>query len=165
MKNFLWSVVIASLAFCSSVSYAEDFLGAPVIPGGTIVSQTDDRLEKTYNLSYDSAVNFYREALKEYKDVKFRDRGGQIVIEEYSNRPWHSVTITKVAEDKTEIVLMKDNWTWIMGTLTLRFFGVFAVLMVLYVVLLISGAIISRIIKDGKVESAKPTGAMSRDAA
>jgi hypothetical protein len=70
-----------------------------------------------------------------------------------------------VAEDKTEIVLMKDNWTWIMGTLTLRFFGVFAVLMVLYVVLLISGAIISRIIKDGKVESAKPTGAMSRDAA
>ncbi len=146
MKTFLRLIVFAAF-MTSSFALAEDFLGAPVMPGGTVVTQTDARLEKTYNVPYDEAIKFYEEALKGEKDIKFLDRGGEIHIEEYQARPWHSITITKVNEDKTDIVLLKDNWTWILGTLTLRFFGVFAVLFVLYVVLTITGAIISRAIK------------------
>ena len=153
MKTFFWSVVIALWMLCPSVSFAEDFLGAPVMPGGKVVSQTDDRLEKTYVVSYDAAVKFYQEALKGEKDIKVRDRGGQTLIEDHSNRPWHSVTITKAAEDRTDIVLLKDNWTWILGTLTLRFFGVFVVLVVLYIALSISGAIISRMVKAQEQKS------------
>lgn len=143
----LCSVLIVLWMLCPSLSFAEDFLGAPVMPGGKVVSQTDARLEKTYDVSYEAAVKFYQEALKGEKDIKFRDRGGETYIEEYQTRPWHSVTITKVAEGRTDIVILKDNWTWIIGTLVLRFFGVFAVLSVLYLALSISGAIISRTVK------------------
>ena len=130
------------------VSMAEDFLGVTVMPDGKVVNQSAERLEKTYDVSYDAAVAFYKDVLKDEKDIQFRDRGGvQMVIEEHGARLWHSVTITKVAEGKTDIVFVKDNWTWILGTLTLRFFGVFAVLIVLYIVLEISGAIISRVVK------------------
>ncbi len=150
MKTLYWSFVIACWMLCPSVSFAKDFLGAPVMPGGKVVSQTDERLEKTYDVSYDAAVKFYQEALKGEKDIKVRDRGTQTLIEDHSNRPWHSVTVTKVTEGRTDIVLLKDNWTWILGTLILRFFGVFVVLVVLYIALSISGAIISRTVKAGE---------------
>ena len=153
MTTFLRSVFIAFWMLCPSVSFAEDFLGAPVMPGGKAVSQTDERLEKIYDISFDAAVKFYQEALKGEKDIKFRDMGTQVLIEEYSNRPWHSVRITKVSEGQTDIVFLKDNWTWILGTLTLRFFGVFAVLIVLYIALAISGAIISRLVKAQEQKS------------
>jgi hypothetical protein len=149
MKTLFWSVVMVLWMLCPSLSFAENFLGAPVMPGGKVVSQADARLEKSYDVSYEDAVKFYHDALKGEKDIKFRDRGTQIHIEEYLDRPWHSITITKVAEGRTDIVFLKDNWTWILGTLTLRFFGVFAVLVVLYAVLVISGAIISRTVKAG----------------
>jgi hypothetical protein len=129
------------------MSSAEDFLGAPVMHGGKLLSQSEDRLEKTYDTSFENTVKFYRDALKAEKDIKYLDRGAQLYIEEHSNRPWHSVTITKVTEDRTDVVVLKDNWTWILGTLTLRFFGVFAVLIVLYIALAISGAIMSRVFK------------------
>jgi hypothetical protein len=153
MKTSLWSVVIAFWMLFPNLSCADNFLGAPVMPGGKVVSQTDERLEKTYDVSFDAAVKFYKEALKEEKDIKIRDRGTQAHFEEHSNRPWHSITINKVAEGQTNIVFLKDNWTWILGTLTLRFFGVFAVLVVLYIALAIAGAIISRVVKAQEQKS------------
>ena len=147
MKNSFCSVVIVLGVLCCSFSFAEDFLGAPVLPGGKVVSQTDERLEKTYDVSFDAAVKFYQEALKGEKDIKFREWGTQTRIEDHSNRPWQSITITKAAEGRTDIIFLKFNWTWIFGTLILRFFGVFVVLIVLYIAMSISGAIIPRLIK------------------
>lgn len=112
-----------------------------------MLSQNDERLEKNYDASFETTVKFYRDALKGEKDIKYLDRGTQLHIEEHSNRPWHSVTITKVNADRTEVVVLKDNWTWILGTLTLRFFGVFAVLIVLFIALAISGTIMSRLFR------------------
>jgi len=143
----LSSMAIVFCVFWYTPSFAEDFLGAPVMPGGKIVSQSGERLEKTYGVSYDTAVKSYQGAMKGEKDIKFRDRGAQTLIEDHSNRPWHSVTITKVGESVTNIVFLKDNWTWILGTLTLRFFGVFIVLVVLYIALAIAGSIMSRLVK------------------
>jgi Na+-transporting methylmalonyl-CoA/oxaloacetate decarboxylase gamma subunit len=48
---------------------------------------------------------------------------------------------------------VKDNWTWIIGTLVLRFIGVFVVLLFLRVGMYISGTIISRTVK--KLEAKK----------
>jgi Na+-transporting methylmalonyl-CoA/oxaloacetate decarboxylase gamma subunit len=57
----------------------------------------------------------------------------------------------------TTIVISKDNWTWIIGTLILRFFGVFMVLIVLLGAMSVSGAIISRTLKRvEKQEGAAP---------
>jgi Na+-transporting methylmalonyl-CoA/oxaloacetate decarboxylase gamma subunit len=52
---------------------------------------------------------------------------------------------------------MKDNWTWIIGTLILRFVGVFVVLLFLLIGMYVSGWIISRSIGkiDGKGTPAK----------
>ncbi len=147
MKNSFCSVVIIFGVLWCSFSFAEDFLGAPVMPGGKVVSQTDKRLEKSYDVSFDDAVKFYQEALKGEKEIKFREWGTQTRIEDHSNRPWQSITITKAAEGRTDIVFLKFNWTWIFGTLTLRFFGVFVVLIVLYIAMSISGAIIPRVIR------------------
>jgi hypothetical protein len=110
-------------------------------------------LEKTYDASFETALKFYRDALKGATDIKFRDRGTQLLIEDYSNRLWHSIRITKVADCRTDIVFLKDNWTWILGTLTLRFFGVFLVLLVLYVALAISGAIMSKLFRAQEQKS------------
>ena len=56
----------------------------------------------------------------------------------------------------TTVTIVKDNWTWIIGTLVLRYIGVFVVLMVLFLGLLISGRIISGVVK--KTEAKKEEG-------
>jgi hypothetical protein len=125
-------------------SLAEDFLGAPVISQGETLKKTDVRLELKSDLSHDEVVAFYQDALKDLPDIKFRDWSDATYIEDDGNALWHSITISKKNDDGTNIVIMKDNWTWIIGTLILRYIGVFVVLIVLLVGMSISGAIISR---------------------
>ena len=143
MRKLSAFVVLLFLSW-STILFAEDFLGAPVMPGGKTITSQKDRLEKTYDAKYPDAVNFYKDALKKFEDVKFWDRGTETYIEDHSNRPWHSITITK-SNGGTQVVTVKDNWTWIIGTLVLRFIAVFAVLLVLYVAMSLSGAVLSRV--------------------
>jgi hypothetical protein len=127
--------------------YAEDFLGAPLIPGGETIQKTETRLEMKSSLSHDEIVAFYKEALKKNKDIKFRDWKDATYVEDDGKLPWHSITISKQTKDGATIVILKDNWTWIIGTLVLRFIGVFVVLLFLMVGMYISGTIISRSVK------------------
>jgi hypothetical protein len=133
--------------------YAEDFLGAPLVPGGETIEKTETRLEIKSPLSHDEIVAFYRQALKKYEDIKFRDWTDATYIEDDGKLPWHSITISKHHEDEANIVIVKDSWTWIIGTLVLRFIGVFVVLLFLMVGMYISGTIISRSVK--KLEAKK----------
>ena len=126
---------------------AEDFLGAPLVPGGETVQKTETRLEMKSPLSHDEIVAFYREALKKHEDIKFRDWKDATYIEDDGKLAWHSITISKQAKEGSNIVIVKDNWTWIIGTLVLRFIGVFVVLLFLMVGMYTSGAIISRSVK------------------
>jgi len=153
MKNHIILIQIILLMFFSSLAGAEDFLGAPIIPYGETIQKTDTHLEILTNLSHDDAVAFYRDALKEEKDIKFREWKKATYIEDDGNRDWHSVTISKGDKGETTVTIAKDSWTWIIGTLTLRFIGVFIVLSVLFVGMKISSAIISRAI--GKMEGEK----------
>jgi hypothetical protein len=127
---------------------AEDFLGAPLIPGGKTTIETKSRLEMTVAVSHDEAVEFYQKALEGYQDIKFRNWKEATYIEDDGNLKWHSITISKQDSAGTTIVIVKDNWTWIIGTLILRYVGVFAVLLVLLIGMSISGAIISRFFKE-----------------
>lgn len=146
MRNSVLVCLILSVMLPTQV-LAEDFLGAPVPAGGTVTLQTESRLEKAYETPFDDVVNFYAQAFKNEKDVKFWDRKSEMYIEDHGSRPWHSVTVTKMPKGGTDITILKDNWTWILGTLVLRFVAVFAVLMVLYVALAISGAIVSKSVR------------------
>ncbi len=128
---------------------AKSFLGAPVMPSGETRLETEDRLEMTHSLSHDDILAFYQEALEAYKDIKFRDREDVTRIEDNGNLAWHSITISKRDKAGTKVTIVKDNWTWIIGTLMLRYVGVFVVLLFLYLGMAFSGAIISRIVRKG----------------
>lgn len=155
MKKYLFLLVF-SLLIVPAYSGAEDFLGAPVISQGETIKKTDSRLELKTDLSHDEVVAFYRKALKEFQDIKFRDWADATYIEDDGNRLWHSITISKRDNDGISIVVMKDNWTWIIGTLILRYIGVFVVLIVLLIGVSVSGAIISRSV--GKVDAKDKIG-------
>lgn len=128
-------------------SHAEDFLGAPIMLEGKAVLKTESRLEMVSPLSHDEVVSFYKKALKGYKDIKFRDWKDATYIEDDGKLSWHSITVSKQSKDGTTIVIVKDNWTWIIGTLVLRYIGVFVVLLLLLLGMSVSGAIISRSVK------------------
>jgi hypothetical protein len=133
---------------------AEDFLGAPVIGEGQEVIKTDARLELKTTLSHDQVVVLYREALKGFKDIKFREWEDATYIEDDGNLEWHSITISKGDEKGTTVTIVKDNWTWIIGTLILRYIGVFVVLMILFLGMSVSGRIISSIVRKMEAEKA-----------
>jgi hypothetical protein len=147
MKKILaWLVFIAVAGVANpGILMAEDFLGLPLMPGGKVLVKQKGRLEVALPLPHDQIVAFYKEALKDEKDIRYRDWKDSTYIEDDGNRPWHSITISKEPEQgMTNVVIVKDNWTWILGTLILRFIGVFAVLVVLFGGMTLSGAIISR---------------------
>jgi hypothetical protein len=152
MKKLLLPIFIFLITIPTPL-YAEDFLGAPLIPGGKAIRKAETRLEMKSHLSHDEIVAFYRQALKNEKDIKFRNWKDATYIEDDGKLPWHSITISKQNKDEANIVIVKDNWTWIIGTLVLRFIGVFVVLLFLMVGMYISGAIISRSVK--KLEAKK----------
>ncbi|MCG6882088.1 MAG: hypothetical protein LJE96_23460 [Deltaproteobacteria bacterium] len=124
-------------------STAEDFLGAPVISQGKENLRTDARLEMKSSLSHDEVLLFYRKQFKDVPNIKFRDWKDSTYIEDDGAAPWHSITISKDEKDGATIVIIKDNWTWIIGTLILRYIGVFAVLMIVFLGMVVSGKIIS----------------------
>jgi hypothetical protein len=146
MKKHLYILFVLSLIIPFSAQ-AEDFLGAPLVPGGTVIERTEKQLKFKTELSHLEALTFYKEALINFKDIKFRDWKDATYIEDNGNLKWHSITISKKDTAGTTIVVMKDNWTWIIGTLVLRYIGVFVVLLFLLLGMILSGAIISRSVK------------------
>lgn len=146
MKNYFYIFLVLFLIIPVSTN-AEDFLGAPLVPGGKIIEKTETRLALKTGLSHAEALSFYKKALKDFKDLKFRDWEDVTYIEDHGKRAWHSITISKEDQEGTTIVVMKDRWTWIIGTLVLRYIGVFVVLLVLLIGMTVSGAIISRSVK------------------
>ena len=153
MKKYYTIIILVISFLCPLLaSGAENFYKLPVIEGRETL-RTDQRLEVKTDKSHDETLAFYREILKDYEDVKYRDWKDATYIEDDSNRGWHSITISKMDKDGAEVVFIKDNWTWIIGTLILRYVGVFVVLLVLYCSMTISGTIIDRTI--GKIEKSK----------
>jgi hypothetical protein len=157
MKRYGYSLMsLIMVCFLPCVSTAEDFLGAPLIPSAEITLKKTDRMEMTCHLSHDQVIAFYQESLKGYPDIKFREWKEATYIEDDGKLAWHSITVSKGDPSETTIVIVKDNWTWIIGTLIIRYIGVFVVLVVLLLGMSISGNIISRSIK--KMETQKKAG-------
>ena len=155
MKKIFF-IFILLLIFYPVSTKAEDFMGAPLIPEGKIIERSKKRLELKTSLSHDEVLAYYEKALKGLEDIKVRDWKNATYIEDDGNRAWHSITISKDDQKGTTIVIMKDNWTWIMGTLLLRFVGVCVVLLVLLLGMTLSGAIISRSVKRSKEKKGSP---------
>jgi hypothetical protein len=145
-KILVWLLFVAVAAVVNpGVLMAEEFLGLPLMPGGKLLLKQKGRLEMALPAPHDQIVAFYKEALKNEKDIRYRNWKDSTYIEDDGRAPWHSITIDKEQQQgMTKVVIVKFNWTWIFGTLLLRFIGVFAVLVVLFGGMSLSGAIISR---------------------
>ena len=143
MKKYLPLLLTFFLLLPAPVT-AEDFLGAPVMPGGKILKETDSRLEMSIPQTHDQVLDYYKNALKKFQNIRIRNWPESTYIEDDGNLPWHSITISKQTGNETEITIVKDNWTWIIGTLLLRFIGVFVVLMILFLAMKGYGYLISR---------------------
>ena len=128
------------------IVWAEDFLDLPILPGGHVLTKTESRLEIVYGQSPDELTNFYKNALQGQKDIAIKNRGDHTLIEDHGARPWHSITIKKNGAKGSNVAIVGFSWTWVFGTLVLRFFGVFAVLVTLYLAMTLSSAIISRLL-------------------
>jgi hypothetical protein len=131
----------------------DKFFNAPVMPGGADAGSDGSRVQLAYDLPYETVLAWYKEALKNYKDEKFRDWEDQMYIEDQGGAKWHSIGISKGGGNKTTVTIVKDNWTWIFSTLLIRFAGVFIILLALWVLLNISNAIMKRAFAN---ETVKP---------
>lgn len=156
MKKYIVTLLILLLP---SITYAEDFaaefLNDPILKNSESVEREEGRLTFTTKKSHDEVLSFYRGKLKSLEDIKYRDWGDATYIEDDGNSPWHSITISKeMSNNRTTVVIAKDNWTWIMGTLILRYVAVFIVLLVLFVGMKLSGAIISSTVNRAEAKKA-----------
>jgi hypothetical protein len=133
------------------------WLGAPIMPDGKEVAKDSGRLATEYNLPYNKVLAWYQDALKDYPDARYRNWDEEMYIEDQGGSKWHAIKISKTGGEKTTVTIVKDNWTWIMATLLIRFTGVFVVLLVLWIFLNISTFIVLRFIKEEK--KAVPAGA------
>jgi hypothetical protein len=124
------------------------WLGAPIMPDGTTLKQESGRLSTDYNLPYTQVLTWYQEALKRYPHARYRDWKEEMYIEDQGGSKWHAIIISKTGGPKTTVTIVKDNWTWIIATLFVRFTGVFVVLLVLWIGLNISGAVMQRFFKE-----------------
>jgi hypothetical protein len=134
------------------------WLGAPIMPDGKEVSKEAGRLATEYNLPYKQVLSWYQDALKDYPDARYRDWDEEMYIEDQGGSKWHAIKISKTGGAKTVVTMVKDNWTWIMATLLIRFIGVFVVLLILWVFLNISTLIVRRFVKEEKKAPAPAAG-------
>lgn len=128
--------------------YASENFQAPIPAGGKLLP-TDNSANVNYHyeeLSLKEIKSFYKNEFKDEADINWnelKDRS-RIIIYDWGNQKWHKINIIDKGHDKGLLItISKDSWTWIIGTLVIRFVGVFAVLVILMIALYISGSILS----------------------
>jgi hypothetical protein len=142
MKKIIYTIVIGlmlGMALAPSSLYAwangEAPWGVKVMPGGTVLTTERTSQVIEYNMPYEKVFQWYQESLKSYPDAKYRDWKDQMYIEDQGGQNWHSIGIQKGGGEKTVVKITRDNMTWIMSTLLIRFAGVFLVLCILWIFL------------------------------
>jgi hypothetical protein len=128
------------------LSAAESFQ-APVPDGGKLLTPEDSG---TVNLLYREVtlkeiIGFYRDNLKDKENINWKETANLrgIVIHDWGNREWHKIEVAEDTESGVQITINRDSWTWVLGTLVIRFVGVFTVLVILMITLYISGFIMT----------------------
>lgn len=162
--------------------FAKIFLDDPILKDSESVEREEGKLTFTTEKTHDEVLAFYKEKLKSlceeeiksfednkdwdeatYKkklkyledNINYRDWDEVTYIEDDGRMPWHSITISKEMSDGvTTVIIAKDKWTWIMGTLIIRYIAVFVVLLVLFIGMKVSGAIISSTVNKAEAKKA-----------
>ena len=143
MKRTIAHALLAAWVCLAAPALAADYLGAPLPPGGQEVKGAEGRLQRTYAQPAAELYRFFQEALKGQKDLKFHELRGELLVEDFGDRPWHKITVAAAGANACTLTITQDSWTWIIGMLALRFVGVFIVLLVLYLAMGLATRLIS----------------------
>lgn len=146
MKRLIM-VSLMSFLTIAAPALAGDFLSAPIPSGGQTLRSEQSLLEVRYRLPQEEIIHFYKDALKDQEDLVFKNRGESLEIEDHGKRAWHKIVIGARENGELAVTISKDSWTWIMGTLAIRFVGVFVVLLIVYLGMGASTWIITHSIK------------------
>lgn len=141
-------VVLPAVSIGADTPSPDKIFTAPVMPGGKIAEEEGGRVSVLYDLPYDKVNAWYVKIMEQYPDEKFREWKEQTYIEDQGGAPWHSIGISKEGGNQTTVTYVRDNWTWILSTLLIRFVGVFVVLMVLWMMLSIATRVMGLFIKE-----------------
>jgi hypothetical protein len=152
MKKSMAIFILIVLTMAGPV-LADDFLGAPLRSKGQTTLSEKGLLEVRYSLPYSEMNRFYRDALNGQGDLVFRNRSWGLEIEDHGKRAWHKIQIAAMGDDGSRVTISRDSWTWIMGTLAIRFVGVFVVLLIVYLGMNASTWIIRRSIKAAEAKA------------
>lgn len=139
-------LLITGIVLLSSVVLASG-MKVSLPEGGILLSEKDayDLVYQYPELTLADAEIFFRNEFKDDEaevNWKISDDKNEYTINDWGSRDWHKITIHKMADNNgVEISVQKDSWTWIIGTLVIRFVGVLIVLSLLMIALYISGAI------------------------
>jgi len=147
-------VVLVCCCISSPVQASESF-EAPVAPDGEVVpSRESGTVTIQYTgTSIEQLKQFYQTELENEPDINWKESKDEkaIVIHDWGNRQWHKIQLhDRGSGQGVEVTIYKDSWTWIVGTLVIRFVGVAVVLIILMVALMISGKLMSAGLADKK---------------
>ncbi|MDY6969587.1 MAG: hypothetical protein SVR08_13160, partial [Spirochaetota bacterium] len=128
--------------------YASDSFEAPLAPGGVKQAlQESNSITLQYKgMSREDITNFYRDRFKDESELNWKELKDFTLINDWGSRDWHKIIIIPENSKGVKVKIKGDSWTWIIGTLVIRFFGVLIVLVVLWFALNISGKILSRVL-------------------
>jgi len=158
MRNIIlekFGLFIVTLSFVAAVPLvslgAKASFSVPHLSDAAISEKSEERVVMTTGLSHTEVVAFYKDFFQNLPDIKTIDRKDYVQILDHGNLPWHSINIDREARSgQLAVTVVRDNWVWILGTLVLRFIGVFVVLVMLFIGMSISGKILPLFSKSAK---------------
>ena len=157
MKKPIILSLIICLTACAAL-YANETFDAPIPAGGKSLSvEKKGTVRFQYEQStFQEVLDFYKKEVAGLPEIKWHDKEkGAVIIYDWANREWHRINILDEGEGGGVLVeIRKDSWTWIIGTLIIRFVGVFIVLIVLMIALIISGKILPLIKEEPQPKKA-----------
>lgn len=151
----LIALVTLLLLLTAASAWAKEYLGLPLFDPGVAGKVDEMEFEATYPVAPEKVLEFYKKALEGEQDVRFREFGGNLLVEDFGARPWNKILIAKGDPAQAKVTITKDSWTWIIGMLSLRFMGVFTVLLVLFLAMAFATGMIKRAVKDGPQDVAQ----------
>ncbi len=137
-----------TVSLLSGPSWAEDFLGLALPPQSSAVKSSPDMVELTTALPPEQVRDFYAKLMEGEKDVRLREWAGSHIVEDFGNKPWNKVIISRDGSTQTKVLITKDSWGWIVGMLSLRLAGVFVVLFTLYLATTLATGLLRRAVKE-----------------
>ncbi len=147
MKRIALILPLAIFLTTTGLQASENF-HAPVPAGGKLLTSEDSG---TINILYqdkslEEIIKFYKDRLEGKENINWKepDTSSRVIIYDWGNREWHKIEMmSRDTDSGVEITIDRDSWTWIIGTLVIRFVGVFTVLVILMIALYISGGIMT----------------------